>query len=497
MRFVVLALLFFVIPSSMLFGQTSNVFLNREFWKSDPSISMIDKQILLGNDVSELNKFAFDGMSYALIEKVNNTTLKHVLKYPGNGVNKLTHDGRTYMFWAAYKGNLEMMKYLLSKGAKTDVVDSHGYTIANFAAQSGIQDVALYDFMANCGANFVQDKNKNGANVMLLVSPFINSLKIIDYFVSQGVALESLDDAGSGIFSYVAKGGNIHILQRLLEKGVPFDLENKYGDNAILFASQGNRGQNGMAIYEYLKSKGIALNVIGENGRNPLHYIAFSNENLDVYKFFINHNVDVSLPDDFGRSPFMNAAANNTSEVVQLLSTYIKDINAKDDKGRTALALAVSENDVTVVNMLLKLAADINTYDAQGNTLAYYLLNNYKSNTVDVFEEKLSVLTSNGLVVNRPQSNGNTLLHIATERHNLALLKRLEEFSIDVNLKNNNGMTALQIAAMKASDLDILNYLLGQGADKTVVTEFGESIYDLASENELLHIENNDINFLK
>ena len=107
------------------------------------------------------------------------------------------------------------------------------------------------------------------------------------------------------------------------------------------------------------------------------------------------------------------------------------------------------------------------------------------------------MLTSNGLVVNLPQSNGNTLLHIATKRNDLDLLKRLEDFKIDVNLKNEEGMTALQFAAMKATDINILKYLLDKGADKSVVTEFDETIYDLAKENELLRHENTDINFLK
>ncbi len=489
--------LFFLIGFTSLFGQVSNVFLNRDFWKSNPSVTEIDKQISLGNDVSELNKFAFDGMSYALIEKVNDNTLKHVLKQPGNGVNKLTHDGRTYMFWAAYKGNLEMMKYLVSHGAKTDVIDSHGYTIANFAARSGIQDVNLYAFLANYGANFIEDKNHDGANALLLVSPSVNDFKIIEYFVSQGVFIGSVDDNGSGIFSYAAKGGNVNILQRLIDKGLPYNLEDKNGDNAILFASKGNRGRNTIATYKYLKDKEIAVDIVNEKGRNPLHNIAYTNESLDVFKFFINHNVDVSLHDDFGRSPFMNAAQRNTSEVVAFLSKYVENINAKDEHGKTALALAVSENSISVINTLLKLGADINTYDAYGNTLAYYLLNNYKSNSVDVFEEKLSVLTSNGLVVNLPQSNGNTLLHIATKRNDLELLKRLEDFKIDVNLKNEEGMTALQFAAMKATDINILKYLLDKGADKSVVTEFDETIYDLAKENELLRHENTDINFLK
>ena len=42
-----------------------------------------------------------------------------------------------------------------------------------------------------------------------------------------------------------------------------------------------------------------------------------------------------------------------------------------------------------------------------------------------------------------------------------------------------------------------LKQLIALGADKTVTTEFGESAYDLASENEILQKKNIDINFLK
>ena len=40
-------------------------------------------------------------------------------------------------------------------------------------------------------------------------------------------------------------------------------------------------------------------------------------------------------------------------------------------------------------------------------------------------------------------------------------------------------------AAMKATDTTILKFLLDQGADKTIKTEFDETVLDLANENEL------------
>jgi ankyrin repeat protein len=483
---------------SPFFAQESNVFLDREFWKTNPAVSIVKEQIKLGNDPAQLNNNAFDAISYALIEKVDNETVKYLLEQSGNEVNKLTHDGRTFVFWAAYKGNLEMMTYLVSQGAKTDIIDSHGYSVANFAARSGVQDIKLYQFLVKHGAQFSEEKNHDGANALLLVASSLNDFKLVDYFTSNGIDLNATDNSGNGIFNYAAKGGNTKMLDMLIKKSVSYKGLNKNGGNAMLFASQGSRGdKTNLCTYKFLEAKGIAVNVTGENGRNPLHAIAYNSEDLETYKFFIKQGVDVNLYDNGGHSPFMNAANSNTLPVVKFLSAYVKDINANDENGRSALVMAVNRNDVDVIDFLLKKEADINTIDIEGNTLSYYLLNNFKANNTKVFEDKLSLLKANGLVINQDQNNGNTLLHIATDRNNLELLKRLETFDIDINAKNTVGLTALQIAAMKAQNQDILKYLLNNGADKTITTDFDETVYDLASENELLQQRNVDINFLK
>ena len=163
--------------------------------------------------------------------------------------------------------------------------------------------------------------------------------------------------------------------------------------------------------------------------------------------------------------------------------------------GFSALTNAVNRNTVNVVSYLLKNNADVNVKDKDGNTLSYYLINNFKVNNPEVFETKLKVLEKNGLVINQLQNSENTLLHIATQRNNLALLKRLASFKIDVNAINKENLSALQIAVMKAKDDKIIKYLLSIGADKNVKTDFDETIYDLASENELLKKHN--LNFLK
>ena len=77
------------------------------------------------------------------------------------------------------------------------------------------------------------------------------------------------------------------------------------------------------------------------------------------------------------------------------------------------------------------------------------------------------------------------------------LLKKLSDLKIGVNSVNKESMTALQKAALVAKDDAILKYLVFLGANKAIKTEFDETAYDLASENESLKNNNISIDFLK
>jgi len=481
-------LLFLLICFSVS-AQKSNVFHERSFWKTDPSIAVIEQKITEGNDVSALNINAFDGVIYALLEKVDNKTIKYLLSKKGNDVNKLTHDGRTYIFWAAYKNNLQIMKYVISKGAKIDVIDTHGNTFLNFAASTGQLNLDLYAYSFKVGADITKEKNHDGANALLLIASHLKDFKIAEYFLSKGATLNDKDAAGNGFFEYAAKGGNLQFLKILIEKGID------KGKNATLFASQGARNnKNLLETYRFLEKNGVNPNAIDTKNRNSLHFIARNSKDLAVFKYFTNKNADVNLQDEEGDSPFIIAASNNSLEVLTFLSKNVKNINLKNKKGIDALVNAVHRNTVDVIEFLLKEGANINTKDKEQNTLSYYLIENFSEKKPEIFETKLKALEKNGLIVNQLQNSGNTLLQLAVQRNNLQLLKRLSTFNIDVNIKNNQGLSALQIAAMKAKDDEIIKYLISIGADKNVKTTFDESIFDLVSENELLKSQNS--NFL-
>ena len=280
----ILTIVFVVFAASALQAQ-KNVFLERSYWKSAPDVIAIQDEIQNGSDATQLNSNGFDATVYAILEQAPDASIKYLLSLDGNGVNKITHDGRTYIFWAAYKGNVSLMEYLLSKGAKTNLLDDHGNTILNFAASTGQKNTKVYDFCLREGASLTKDLDHDGANALLLIAPYDTDFSLLDYFTNKGLSLKSVDANGNTAFNYAAKTGNITNLKALLAKGVT------YTDNAMLMAAGGTRSTtNTIELYQYLESLKINPSATGKNGENALHLIVRKEKQANIIKYFISQS---------------------------------------------------------------------------------------------------------------------------------------------------------------------------------------------------------------
>ncbi|WP_345949610.1 ankyrin repeat domain-containing protein [Mucilaginibacter sp. PAMB04274] len=491
-----------------------NVLLDPSFWQAKPDVSQVKAEVDKGGSPSQFNAMSFDPVVMAINAQAPTEAIKYLIDQPGNNVDKLTHDGRTYLHWAANRGNVEVVEYLLSKGAKTNVEDSHGTTPLNFAAASGQANTKIYDLCLAHGANLKKELNHDGANALLLAVANDKDLTLTSYFVSKGLDIKSTDAAGNNAFAYAARGGNIDVLKALVQKGVPVNA------NAMIMASQsgGRRGPGGnaggatLALYQYLESLNIKPTVTNKSGENVLHYIVRKPNQNQIIQYFLSKGVDVNQADEDGNTPFMNAAASNRdTAVLGMLISHVKNLNQSNQKGVSALAMAVRSNSPDVVSYLLNKGADVKVIDHAGDNLAAYLVQSYAGEQLggrqgapsfngpkpEDFDTKLKMLQAKGFDAKAPQKNGNTLWHLAIAKNDFSLMKRLEPLGIDVNARNNEGLTALHKAAMVSKDDAMLKYLLSIGAKKDITTNFKETAFDLAGENESLTKKNVSVNFLK
>ena len=478
-----------VLVTSFLQAQT-NTLMDASFWKTNPSIENVKIEITKGNSPSQQNGAFFDPVVIAINNKANTDVIKFLIEQDGNAIDKKTHHSRTYLQWAVATGNLELVNYLIAKGSDVNYKDSHGSDVITYAAGTGNKNLAVYDALIKAGAN-PKVKNENGTNIIMEVIPNDSDLKITNYFITKGVLLNEKDKFGRTAADYSTKLGNLAILDQLIEKGV------KPTDQALFFATQGSRmKENGIEVFQELINK-YKLNpkVINPEGQTLLHALS-RRGNLETINYIISQGADTKVVDKAGNTALMIAAAGKNTELVQLLLDKTNNINAVNLNGESALIKATATGSPEILTLLLEKGANPNIIDKQGNNLAYYWLNSFKPKD-EIFNKKQEILTKANVDFNAKQQKGTTLLHLAVDKGNSSLVNEVILLGVDVNVQDEDGNTALHKAALIAKDDQILKALIAAGAKKDLKTEFEETAYELAAQNEFLKENNVSIEFLK
>ena len=481
----------------------NNTLLNGSFWKNNPTVESVKTEIAKGNNPAEQNGGFHDPVTMAINSKASNEVIQFLLAQKGNGVDKKTHHSRIYLQWAAAGGNLELVKYLLAKGSDIHYKESHGADAIQYAAQGGNKNIAVYDALIKAGAN-AKIKDEDGATLMMFTIANDEDLKLVDYWTSKGLSIKDKDNYGRTLADYAAKLGNIKIIDQLAAKGV------KPTDQAFFFATQGSRSkQNGVEVYQALANQyGLKTNAISPTGATLLHSLV-RRPNMDIINFVLSKGVDVSKVDNEGNTALMVASFGQDVNLLQTLLSKAQNINSINEKGESALTNAIANGSAEVVSFLIKNGADTKVIDKDGNNLVYYWFNSFKptqegrpgqaasQGVGDDFNEKLTLLKNAGLDVKEPQKNGNTLLHIAVAKDNLSLVKKAVELGVNINAQDADGNTALHKAALTAKNDKLLKELVVLGINKDLKTEFEETAFDLAKENEFLTNNKVSIDFLK
>ena len=489
---------FALAASFFVSAQQKNILLEQSFWKTAPDVNAVKAEIAKGNSPTAPNANAFDATVVAINNDAPIASIKFLLDQPGNTIAKLTHDNRIYLHWAAYRGNLELVNYLIAKGSDINLEDSHATTPIAFAASNGQTNTALYNAFFKAGID-PKKKYADGANLLLMAVASDKDLVLTDYLVSKGLSLKDVDANGSTAFDYAARTGNIALLKKLLDRKV------KPTDNALLIAAQGSRREtNTLETYKYLVEEvKLKATATSKSGENVLHLLANKPNQGEIIAYFLAKGVDANKIDKDGNTPLMIAAGARETAALDKLLPVTKNINLQNAKGESALTFAVRSGTPEAVATLLSKGADVNVKDKDGNNLGVYLVQSYRpmgreaNAAQDPFEAKIKLLQEKGLNLAAVQKDGSSLYHSAIAKNDLNLVKKLAPLNIDVNAKNKDGLTALHKAAMVAKDDSILKYLLSIGAKKDINTEFDESAYALAKENESLTKSNVSIDFLK
>lgn len=213
---------------------------------------------------------------------------------------------------ASHLAKLEIVKYLVEKGANINAKGIYGQTALHLAVSSG--EIEKVKYLIEKGAN-INAKDKYGQNVLHSTSTH-SEVNIIKYLLAKGMDVDAKDSSGQTTLHKAALHGNINVIQFFIDNGADINTRSQSGDT-ILFNPViiGN-----LEVVKYLVDKGVDINAKGVFG--TVLSRAVSSGKFDIVKYLIEKGADVNTKDVLGRTNLDIAIASKKHNIV----AYLKEL---------------------------------------------------------------------------------------------------------------------------------------------------------------------------
>jgi ankyrin repeat protein len=344
---------------------------------------------------------------------------------------------------------------LLNAGANVDSPNPEGQTALMAVARTG--NVEAAKLLLEHGAT-IDAREGWGGQTALMWAAARRHPPMIELLVAHGATV----DARSSVRDYQ---------RRITAEGRPKSLDSG-GFTPLLYAAR----ENCIACVDVLLAHHADIDLPDPDGVSPLH-LAIMNANWDLARRLIEAGADVDQWDIYGEAPLFTAVGqrsrydggrasidplNETDglTIVRLLlerganpnmQLFFRPANVRgstNTRGATPLIRAANNNDLEVVRLLLAHGADATVYMADRQTPIHAALAG-RAGEKDALE-LIRVLHDAGTDVNVvalvhhiEEVRGGSALHYAVRKRYKEVVRLLAAYGIDMNLKDQDGLTAL------------------------------------------------------
>lgn len=293
---------------------------------------------------------------------------------------------------------------------------------------------ALFVASAQGDLQIVEDLIKNGANV--------------NQALKNDPKAEKPIYQGATPLTIAVQNGHTEVAKLLITNGADVNhIINKTGATPLILAAQTGR----IELAEFLIANGANINYVSRDGNNPIIRAA-ANGHLEMVKLLIANGADINYVSPIDENPITLAAKNGHLEIVKYMAEQFGE----------NLYLPIERRGKTLFDMSLQLAT------AGGHTEIVKYLEDQRMEY-----EKQRAVYENANYYYAP-------LITALQQKDLATIKSYIEQGVDANqVLDTSGYTVLSTAAYYGH-LDVVKYLVEQGANIYTPDESGWTPLDIA-----------------
>ncbi|XP_017855238.2 E3 ubiquitin-protein ligase MIB2 isoform X2 [Drosophila busckii] len=236
--------------------------------------------------------------------------------------------GKACIQVASHQGYVELVTYLISKGANVNVVDKEGDSALHYAA-------------------------------------FGNQPETMRVLLEHGAEVNFLNSSHCSALHICAHKKTPHCVRELLQHNANVNIQDSYGDTALHDAI----GKENTEVVELLcNAPNLDFTVKNNRGFNVLHHAALKGNVVATRRILQLSRQLVNVRKDDGFAALHLAALNGHAQVVETLVTEGQaELDIRNNRRQTPFLLAVSQGHASVIERLVKLSCDVNAKDEDGD----------------------------------------------------------------------------------------------------------------------------------
>jgi ankyrin repeat protein len=365
-------------------------------------------------------------------------------------------EARFPLYWAARLGLIEHVTRLLNTHSESG---NGGLCTALYAALQW-RRLEITPYLLKHSV-VIESRGEYGSRPLHLACQN-GYIEVARALIENGVSIEARDLKQRTPLHLAAQSGAIETVQDLLENGAAIEACDENQLTLLHLAAWFGTGET----VNTLLTRGAAIDVRDERGETPLHLAAEAGNTASV-RFLLKNGAAIEACNESQKTPLHLTATWGQIVSARALLESGAFIEARDCRGRTPLHDAMFCPDPTLACFLLDRGADIEARDKAGKT-PLYLAAEY-----DIWSEQemSNVLLKRGAAVNTSASCGSTILHRAALSGQLGLISTCLQRGVQLESRNEDGQTALHLAALRRRDHDEpVKLLLNLGADPNART---------------------------